>query len=1266
MLRETTIAIVATALCAMPAAAADCRLLLADQSNYSANLGFYVDLEATSSGSAPCQLSALTMFTGVANGTGWRWPSYKPAAGWQYGHQYNVVVTIAPNMATMVVDGTTVQSPGTFAPYNTPITVNEMPSWASAPAVFSVLEGDLQISNASGTAHYASPTANLPAAVLALSGPLSGSLPFTTSASDTQVVETSFTLQMPPDQSTPLIDVYGQSVQTTWTGKVASDADLAADNAQEQAWLTAHPPAANVDQWGGQTDAGWSVPATGFYTTYKRNGYWWLISPGGHPLFYTGLCGPPSTSWDVTPITGRAWEFTNLPAQGQPVAAAWTYDPWGVGDNTYYYAFITSNLIRKFGAENYVALSTARSAARLPSWGFTGLGKWSSKTGALPNLPVIYVTGSDLPTGHVDPWDATMTQRFQTTLAGQIQANLNGVDPSTILGWSWMNEIQGIVLASEAQAILQLSATVPAKQKMIDYGVQQIYSGSATAAAAAWGVTASTNQQLYATTPTPPAADLEKLREYYENAVHSFVYQAFKTADPHHLYFGFWIVPGWWADPSDWRIAAANCDVLGYDWYSFEMQTDSMKALLAQVDKPTLIGEFSFPPTYNLERGFGVYPTANAVDDQAAGQAYQRWVGEAASEPTSVGTMWFQYRDEPLSGRGPCPTGQPNTMVCGEHYAFGAADVTDRPKYALVERMRTANLCATPERLALTGGQSGAVPGAFTLVSPPDNTSGVLTSASLAWFASAGATSYDVRFGTTSPPPFVANTTGTTYSPGALVGGTTYYWQIVAGNSTCSTPSATWSFTTLAAPPVTPSLVGPGNGETGVSAAPTLSWNASMGAASYDVYFGASSTPPLATNVTGTSYSLSGLISGTTYYWQIVARNSFGTASSATWSFTAGSAAAGLRFVPVTPCRVADTRGGSTMTANSSRSFAVPQSGCGIPSTAQAYSLNVTVVPEGPLSYLTLWPTGQNRPNVSTLNSFGGDVVANAAIVPAGTGGAVSVYVTDATDVILDINGYFDASASSGLWFYPATPCRVADTRGAANLFGGPSMQAGQARDFPVWFSPCGVPAAVGAVGAYSLNFTVVPPGYLGYLTAWPTGQARPNASTLNSWKGKVVANAAIVPSGTNESISVYVSNPTDVILDINGFFAQWHAGELSFYPVTPCRIADTRGTSGPFGGPEMGAAATRSFPVPASGCNIPATAAAYSLNVTAVPDGALSFLSAWPAGLARPLVSTLNSFDGRVVANAAIVPAGTNGAISIYVTDQTHVILDINGYFAP
>jgi hypothetical protein len=368
---------------------------------------------------------------------------------------------------------------------------------------------------------------------------------------------------------------------------------------------------------------------------------------------------------------------------------------------------------------------------------------------------------------------------------------------------------------------------------------------------------------------------------------------------------------------------------------------------------------------------------------------------------------------------------------------------------------------------------------------------------------------------------------------------------------------------------------------------------------------------------------------------------------------------------------VADTRnsagpfGGPTMTAASTRSFAIPQSTCSIPSTALAYSLNVTVVPEGPLSYLSLWPTGQTQPFVSTLNSPGGIVVANAALVPAGSVGAVSVYVSDQTDVILDINGYFaTTSGATSYSFYPAPPCRIADTRNATGQFGGPSMTASETRDFPIPLGPCSFPPAA---RAYSLNVTVVPEGPLEYLTTWPTGQPQPNASTLNSGTGKIVANAAIVPAGTDESISVYVTNPTDVILDGNGYFAApGSTGALTFYPVTPCRVADTRNAAGQFGGPELGAGETRSFTIPASACNIPSTAAAYSLNVTVVPDGPLAYLTVWPTGSPQPLVSTLNSFDGSIIANAAIVPAGTSGAISVYVTNPTQVILDINGYFAP
>jgi hypothetical protein len=311
---------------------------------------------------------------------------------------------------------------------------------------------------------------------------------------------------------------------------------------------------------------------------------------------------------------------------------------------------------------------------------------------------------------------------------------------------------------------------------------------------------------------------------------------------------------------------------------------------------------------------------------------------------------------------------------------------------------------------------------------------------------------------------------------------------------------------------------------------------------------------------------------------------------------------------------------------------------------------------------------------VSTLNSLSGEIVANAAIVPAGTGGAISLLASNGTDAIIDINGYFAPTGSQALAFYPLTPCRVVDTRavggsGLSGAFGPPQMVASATRSFPIPSSSCGIPSAA---EAYSFNMTVVPPGLLDFLTVWPAGQSMPTASTLNDTSAALVANAAIVAAGTSGAVDVFVPQATDLIIDANGYFAPpGSAGALNFYPLTPCRVVDTRavggsGLTGAFGPPQMAANGTRSFPIPSSSCGVPATAQAYSLNMTVVPSGPLNYLSTWPTGRAMPLVSTLNDLSGTIVANAAIVPAGSNGAISVFAYDATNLIIDINGYFAP
>jgi Divergent InlB B-repeat domain len=380
----------------------------------------------------------------------------------------------------------------------------------------------------------------------------------------------------------------------------------------------------------------------------------------------------------------------------------------------------------------------------------------------------------------------------------------------------------------------------------------------------------------------------------------------------------------------------------------------------------------------------------------------------------------------------------------------------------------------------------------------------------------------------------------------------------------------------------------------------------------------------------------------------------------------------GIQFTSVTPCRLVDTRGpngpfgGPSMQGNTIRSFTLPQDpNCTVPTSAIAYSLNVTVVPHVPLGYLTIWPTGEAQPVVSTLNSPDGRVKANAAIVPAGTSGAVSVYVTNTTDVILDIDGYFQAPGAGTYQFYPLTPCRVVDTRTGSNQpqgLGPPSFGAMETRPLPVLSSPC-LHNLNPPPQAYSFNATVVPAPagqQLGYLTLWPMGQDQPLVSTLNNPTATVVANAAIVPAGSNGEIEAFTFNTTDLIIDVNGYFGAPGSGGVSFYPAAPCRAYDSRANNGqPFSG-------ERTIGIVSSPCAPPSNAIAYVFNATVVPSGSLGYLTLWPDSEPQPTVSTLNAYDGFVTSNLAIVP-NANGSTDSYAGDgSTQLILDISGFFAP
>ena len=178
-------------------------------------------------------------------------------------------------------------------------------------------------------------------------------------------------------------------------------------------------------------------------------------------------------------------------------------------------------------------------------------------------------------------------------------------------------------------------------------------------------------------------------------------------------------------------------------------------------------------------------------------------------------------------------------------------------------------------------------------------------------------------------------------------------------------------------------------------------------------------------------------------------------------------------------------------------------------------------------------------------------------------------------------------------------------------------------------------------------------------MTVWPTGQSQPLVSTLNAPTGTVTANAAIVPAGTAGDIDVFPSNDTDLVIDVNGYFAApGGKNALSLYPAAPCRVLDTRNANGAFVG-EL------TVDVVDSVCGPPSTAQAYVFNATVVPSGPLGYLTLWPDGQQQPLVATLNALDGAITSNMAIVPTN-DGSIDAYASNLTQLIIDISSYFAP
>ena len=333
----------------------------------------------------------------------------------------------------------------------------------------------------------------------------------------------------------------------------------------------------------------------------------------------------------------------------------------------------------------------------------------------------------------------------------------------------------------------------------------------------------------------------------------------------------------------------------------------------------------------------------------------------------------------------------------------------------------------------------------------------------------------------------------------------------------------------------------------------------------------------------------------------------------------------------------------------------------GVPANASAVVLNVTATGAPSTGYVTAWPCGEARPNASNLNYGPGTTVANSAIVRVGAGGKVCLYTETPTQLITDVNGWFPA----GTDYVSASPARLLDTRTGGSTVdgvgaGGGLRRAGSTTEILV-ATRGGVAANASAV---VLNVTATGAPSTGYVTAWPCGEARPNASNLNYGPGTTVANSAIVRVGAGGKVCLYTETPTQLITDVNG----WFPAGTDYVSASPARLLDTRTGGSTVDGVDAGgglrrAGSTTEILVATRG-GVAANASAVVLNVTATGAPSTGYVTVWPCGEARPNASNLNFATRNNRRELHDRPRRRGGKVCLYTETPTQLITDVNGWF--
>jgi hypothetical protein len=374
-------------------------------------------------------------------------------------------------------------------------------------------------------------------------------------------------------------------------------------------------------------------------------------------------------------------------------------------------------------------------------------------------------------------------------------------------------------------------------------------------------------------------------------------------------------------------------------------------------------------------------------------------------------------------------------------------------------------------------------------------------------------------------------------------------------------------------------------------------------------------------------------------------------------------------LVPMLPQRIMDTRPGQItidgigagigkINAGQVYQLAVAGRG-GVPTDAKAVVINTTVVnPEGE-GWVTVFPCGIATPNASNLNYTPGKVIANLVTVKVGAGGKVCFYTSARTDLIADIGGFYPRTTS----FVSTNPARLLDTRPGQSTVDGQAAGIGKRSGGSVYqLQVAGRPGVPSNAAAVVLNVTSVQSDGGGWVTAFPCGQAVPNASNLNFTANEVIPNLVTAKIGTSGRVCLFVSASTHLIADLAGYYP---AGS-TFVPTNPARLLETRPGQSTVDGQANGIGQRPSkslTEVQVTGrASVPSTASWVVLNITAVNASGGGWVTVYPCGQFSN-ASNINYSRGQTIPNLVVAKVGASGRVCLYAETATDLIVDLAGY---